>query len=398
MKLRMLFVSPEFPFPPFSGGCLRTLSLLRCLAEHFDIHLVTFAEAPPDEKDLKALRSLVAEVTALPLEVHHRTRLRRYARNLRRALRFVPPLVDRFSEACVRPAVGRLLEGKVDWIWLEHLWLAPYVAGIRRPCTTVLDVHNVESDFYRQLRHFARNPLEKLGYYVFEHAASRVERQHLASFDRVLAVSPEDRELLARNCAPEKIFIVPNAVELGPPPANDGGPGCTMYFAGRLDYAPNREAVSWFYRQVWPLIRRRLPDVRWNIVGAYPELLGEELLRDPQAVLTGSVEKTELYLHPSSVVIVPLSIGGGTRFKVLEAWSAGKAVVSTAKGAAGLAAFHGDNIWIANTPVEFADAVVGLLSDSNLRARLGRRGWETVQERYSWERAKESLETALFSS
>jgi len=398
MKARLLFVSPEFPFPPFSGGCLRTLSLLRYLVEHFDIHLVTFAEAPPDEKDLQALRSWVSEVTVLPLEVHHRTGLPRIARNIRRALRFVPPLVDRFSEADVRPAVARLLEANVDWIWLEHLWLAPYIAGFRRPCTTVLDVHNVESDFYRQLRHFARNPLEQLGYYVFEKAASRVERQHLASFDRVLAVSPEDRELLARNCAPEKIFIVPNAVELGPPPADDGGPGRTLYFAGRLDYPPNREAVRWFYRQVWPLVRRRLPEVRWNIVGACPELLGEELLHDPQTVLTGSVENTGPYLHPSSLVIVPLSLGGGTRFKILEAWSAGKAVVSTAKGAAGLAAFHGDNIWIANTPVEFADAVVRLLADSNLRARLGRRGWETVRERYSLERVKQSLDAALFSS
>jgi glycosyltransferase involved in cell wall biosynthesis len=398
MKLRMLFVSPEFPFPPFSGGCLRTLSLLRYLIERFEIHFVTFAEVPPGQKELQALRSLVDELTVLPLEVHHRAGLPRYARNIGRALRFVPPLVDRFSEAGVRPAVARLLDDKVDWIWLEHLWLAPYVNGIRRPKTTILDVHNVESDFYRQLRRVSRNPLKRLGYCVFEHAARRVERQHLASFDRVLVVSPEDRELLARNCAPAKIFIVPNAVELGPPPVADGGPGRTLYFAGRLDYPPNREAVWWFYRRVWPLVRRQFPEVRWSIVGAHPELLGEELLRDPQTVLTGSVEKTEPYLHPSSLVIVPLSFGGGTRFKILEAWSAGKAVVSTTKGAAGLAAAHGDNIWIANKPEEFAHAVIHLLSDSNLRARLGRRGWETVEERYSLERVKQSLDAALFSS
>jgi len=293
--------------------------------------------------------------------------------------------------------VGRLLEGKVDWIWMEHLWLALYVAMVRPPSTTILDAHNVESDFYRQLRDFARHPLESLGYYVFEQAAGRIERRYLASFDRVLAVCPEDRELLARNCAPEKIFVVPNAVQLGPSPSKDGGPGCTVYFAGRLDYAPNHEAVSWFYRQVWPLIRKRLPEARWTIIGERPELLGKEIRRDPQVVLTGRVEKTEPYLSASSLVIVPLRMGGGTRFKILEGWSAGKAVVSTAKGAAGLAAFHGDNIWLVDRPVEFADAVVRLLSDSSLRARLGRRGWETVEERYSWERVEESLEAALFS-
>src|SRR5436309_210658 len=66
MKLRMLFVAPEFPYPAFSGGCLRTLSLLRCLAAHFEIHLVTFAETPLDEKDIEALRAWVAGVSVLP--------------------------------------------------------------------------------------------------------------------------------------------------------------------------------------------------------------------------------------------------------------------------------------------------------------------------------------------
>jgi glycosyltransferase involved in cell wall biosynthesis len=95
------------------------------------------------------------------------------------------------------------------------------------------------------------------------------------------------------------------------------------------------------------------------------------------------------------LAIVPLNIGGGTRFKILEAWAAGKAVVSTAKGAEGLAARHGDNIWIANTPEEFSNAVLHLLSDSGLRARLGSRGWETLREQYSCERLQERLEAAL---
>lgn len=395
MKAHLLFISPEFPNPPLSGGRLRTLSLLKYLARDFEIHCVTFAQGEPGQKDLETLRTDLAEMTVLPLAVHRRTTLRRYTRNARRALRFIPPLVDRFAEPPIHRALCKLLENHSGWVWLEHLWLAPYVEIIPRSATKILDVHNVESDWYRQLRHFTRNPLERLGYCVFERAAGRVERKHLASFDRVLAVSPDDLELLARNCAREKIFVVPNAVELGPPPAAESGSGCSIYFAGRLDYRPNQEAVWWFHRQVWPLVRRQLPEVRWTIVGACPEMLGGDLLRDPQAMLTGSVEKTGPYLHPSSLVIVPLSLGGGTRFKILEAWSAGKAVVSTSKGAQGLECRHGDNIWIANTPVEFADAVVRLLSDSSLRARLGARGWETVKEKYSWERLHQCLDVAL---
>lgn len=395
MKPRMLFISPELPCPAVSGGSLRTLSLLRVLAPRFEIHCVTFAEAEPNRKDIETLRSHVAEVTVLPLEHHRRTTLARYGRNSRRALKFVPPLVDRFAEPALRRGLGALLANNVDWVWLEHLWLAPYVTSVRRSATTVMDVHNVESDYYRQLCRTARHPLEQLGYYVFERAARRIERRYLPCFDRVVAVSEEDRRLLARDCAAEKILVVPNAVRLTPLPAPDNAPGYMLYFAGRLDYPPNRAGVLWFYHRVWPLIRSRLPEVRWCIVGACPELLEPALRRDPGIVLAGRVEQTDPYLRPSSLAVVPLGIGGGTRFKILEAWAAGKAVVSTAKGAEGLAVRHGDNIWIANTPEEFSNAVLHLLSDSGLRARLGSRGWETLREQYSWERLQERLEAAL---
>jgi len=290
------------------------------------------------------------------------------------------------------------LANEADWVWLEHLWLAPYVACIRRPKTVVLDVHNVESDFYRQLRQASRHPVDRVGYYVFEQAARRVERRYLPCFDRIVAVSDEDRRLLERDCSPEKIFVLPNAFKLHPLPVADNLARKNLYFAGRLDYAANREGVLWFYRRVWALIRNRLPEVRWYIVGACPEVLRAELGDDSHIILVGEVENTDPYLALSSLVIVPLPIGGGTRFKILEGWSAGKAVVSTTKGAQGLAARHGENIWIADTAVEFADAVVRLLPDSSLRASLGRRGRETVEEQYSWECLQERLEAALFQS
>jgi len=395
MKARLLFVSPEFPYPPVSGGRLRTLSLLKYLARDFEIHCVTFAEGQPARKDLEALRAFLAEITVLPLQHHRRTTLGRYARNVGRALKFIPPLVDRFAAPHTQSALSGLLENHVGWVWLEHLWLAPYVESIPSSATKVLDVHNVESDFYRQLRRASRHPFDKLGYYVFEHAARRIERRFLALFDRVLTVSDEDRQLLARDCSADKIFVVPNAVQLVSPPTGEDRVSPTLYFAGRLDYPPNRAAVVWFYQRVWPRIRSRLPEVRWTIVGACPESLDSTLRLDPSIILAGQVETSEPYLHACGLAIVPLTVGGGTRFKILEAWTAGKAVISTAKGAEGLACRHGDNIWIANTSQEFGDGVLRLLADHSLRARLGERGWQTVKEQYSWERLHERLESAL---
>jgi glycosyltransferase involved in cell wall biosynthesis len=393
IKPPILFVSPEFPWPPLSGGRLRTLSLLRCLGARFRVHCVTFAEQQPRQEDQTSLRSYVAELTILRLQIHRRTTLHRYVRNIRRALRFVPPLVDRFAEPEHRQAMVELLK-KAEWVWLEHLWLAPY-ATLCPAATKILDVHNVESAFYRQMRKTSRRPLDRLGYYVFERAAQTIERRFLPCFDRVLAVSEEDRRVLSQYCSAEKILVIPNAVKLNPISASANTEPHSLYFAGRLDYPPNRDAILWFYRQVWPLLRSRVPDLRCYVVGGGPERVAKELRGDGHFQLLGEVEKADAYLGPSSVAIVPVRTGGGTRFKILEAWAAGKAVVSTTKGAEGLAARHGENIWIADTAPEFADAIVRLLSDAALRASLGKRGWKTVEERYSLERLQESLTAAL---
>lgn len=395
MKPQMLFLSPEFPWPPASGGRLRTLSLLKCLAAHFGIHLVTFAEGQPDENHLNPLRSLAERVTIMPLLVRRRSPWRRYARNLGRAVRFVHPLVDRYSESPARAAMRKLLEEKTEWVWLEHLWVAPYVDRLRQPATTVLDLHNVESDYYRQLRVASGSRMEQAGYYVFEKSARRIERRYLPLFGHVLAVSAEDKQLLSRDAAPERVHVLPNAVQVSPASCAEDAGEKMLYFAGRLDYPPNELAVDWFHRHVWPLIRNRQPDVKWTIVGGSDESLGRKLRLDPHIVLAGRVEETEPYLRSSSVVVVPITAGGGTRFKILEAWAAGKPVISTTAGARGLAAQHGDNIWIADTPQDFCSGVLRLLSEPALRAQLSARGRETVVEHYSFQRLHEKLEAVL---
>lgn len=397
MKPSMLFVSPEFPWPPTSGGRLRTLSLLRCLGTRFEIHCVTFAEKDSTPPDAGGLRSSVARLTVVPLTPHRQSTWSRYARNMRRALQFAHPFVDRYSEPEARRAVCSLVGQEREWIWLEHLWLAPYVTSRGQGATTLLDVHNVESAFYGQLRRTTRNPLERAGFCVFQQAARKIERRFLPCFDRVLAVSEEERQLLGRDCSAERIFVVPNAVKLALG-ANAEGNHHTLYFAGRLDYAPNRQAMLWFCKRVWPLIQSRVPTARCQILGVCPERLGIELRRSPNMMVAGQVEEIEPFVAQSSLAIVPVVSGGGTRFKVLDAWAAGKAVVSTTKGAEGLAARHGENIWLADEPQEFADSVVRLLMDPELRAVLGGNGRKTVEERYSLERLQESLDAALLGA
>jgi glycosyltransferase involved in cell wall biosynthesis len=115
------------------------------------------------------------------------------------------------------------------------------------------------------------------------------------------------------------------------------------------------------------------------------------LRRDPRIQVVGPVEDAVVELARASVAIVPLRAGSGTRFKILEAWAAGRPVVSTTIGAEGLCAVDGEHLLLADTPERFADAVSALLDSADLRGRLGRAGRRLYEERYTWEAAWASL-------
>jgi glycosyltransferase involved in cell wall biosynthesis len=83
--------------------------------------------------------------------------------------------------------------------------------------------------------------------------------------------------------------------------------------------------------------------------------------------------------------VAPLRAGGGTRLKILDAWAMGKAVVSTSVGCEGLAARDGENILVRDTPDSFAEAVAEVLTNNELRQRLGAQARRTVEMQYDWD-------------
>jgi glycosyltransferase involved in cell wall biosynthesis len=161
---------------------------------------------------------------------------------------------------------------------------------------------------------------------------------------------------------------------------------------------PNRDAVYWFLAEVWPSIRKRCPESTFHLIGKYS---ADEKLRfqsHPGVRCEGYVPDIGPSFAETECSVVPLRIGGGTRLKILDAWSMGKAIVSTSIGCEGLETADGRNILIRDDAKEFADAVVQILSDAELRNRLGREGRISVEKHYAWPivgRHLSSLYTAL---
>ncbi|HSJ73276.1 MAG TPA: glycosyltransferase family 4 protein, partial [Miltoncostaeaceae bacterium] len=158
-----------------------------------------------------------------------------------------------------------------------------------------------------------------------------------------------------------------------------------VLFPGDLAYGPNVAAARWIADEIAPALRRRAPGRRIVVAGrdASPEL--REALAAAGVEVRSPVADMREALSGASVVIVPLRSGGGTRLKILEAFGAGRAVVSTALGAEGIEAEHGHHLLIADSAERVAGDVAALLDDPVRRAALAANARALAEERYGWE-------------
>jgi len=160
-----------------------------------------------------------------------------------------------------------------------------------------------------------------------------------------------------------------------------------IVFPGNMEYHPNITAVRFFRREVWPLLRERWPGLVWRLAGKNPHAVRRYTEGDPRIEVTGPMADAIAEIAPAKVAVAPLLAASGTRLKILEAWAAGSAVVSTRIGAEGLAARDGEHLLLADNPAEFADAVSSLLLSENSRRRLETAGRTLYERCYTWDAA-----------
>ena len=164
-----------------------------------------------------------------------------------------------------------------------------------------------------------------------------------------------------------------------------------------MDWLPNEDAMEFFCREILPRVRAEEPAVTLSIVGRAPTPAVRALANERGIRVTGRVDDVRPYVREGAVYIVPLRIGGGTRLKIFEAMSMGKAVVSTTVGAEGLPVESGQHLAIADEPRAFTRQVVRLLRDVERRRALESAARALVVDRYDWSAVAGALESALVS-
>jgi glycosyltransferase involved in cell wall biosynthesis len=386
MKTRpkLTFISPRFLLPADSGGKIRTTQILRSLTGgEFHVTLVMPAAGAQDFErgELERLCDrLVSWDRETPGPI---------ASKLKRAvwlMRESPISVIGDWNPRGATAVARALAELPDVVVFDFPHSAILAEDVG-PVPSVMFTHNIEAEIFHRHWQIAENPLLKFVWRNQYEKMRLYERRVLERFDMIVAVSERDRDFFANDYrVPTPCRTIPTGVDTDyfghRLPSGDG----QVVFCGSMDWLANVDAIEFFFQEVWPAVRRDVPNARMRVVGRAPPhaLVRRICSAAPEWEFTGFVDDVRDHVPGADVFVIPLRVGGGTRVKAFEAMAMGVPVVSTTIGVEGLPLEDGVHYLRADDRQEFAECVVRLLREKEMRDDVSLAARKLVQERYGF--------------
>ena len=374
---RLLFIAHRVPYPPDKGERVRAFHEITALAGRFRITVAALAHSDGDVAAASELGRWCEKVLtgraggrlgfvrgALSVAAG-RSATEGFFRNKR----FLQTLVE---EGGREP---------FDLVFGYSSSTLPYVLAVPAKAR-VMDLVDVDSAKWDSYAQAARGPKRWL--YTREARGVRaLERRAVECCDAVLLVSEAEKRALG--ISREKVMSVGNGVdtEYFRPLERPPGPP-SLVFTGTMDYRPNVDGVCWFVREVWPELRRRVPELTFTIVGRDPAPEVRRLAEQPGVTVTGAVPDVRPYLAAATVAVVPLRIARGIQNKILEAMAMDRAVVGSSPAIEGLDVDVGKDLLQADSPDDWVRSVRTLLDGGDLRRALQRSARACVEGKYSW--------------
>ena len=431
--MNILYLAHRIPFPPNKGDKIRSFNEIKYLSEKHEIHLACLADDPKDLKYKEELKKYCKSVCVIPINPK-RARLKSgfyllswkplsvsyfYSSKLQGA---IDHLVSTGDFGCVfcfssqmaeyvfksKSFASRLNDG------LQHKTLNPEPAPRNPRPRLIMDFVDADSDKWAQYGKYVGFPQSWI-YRIESRRLGRYERKIAESFDHSIFVTQAEVQVFRRqNPHIENVTAIQNGVDLDyfspgyrlfltrsdrpatsheVPESSNRQP--ILVFTGAMDYYANIDGVTWFTKEVLPLIRKEIPKVKFFIVGSNPTQDVRELASGEGVVVTGYVKDTREYLQRATVVVVPLRIARGIQNKILEAMAMGLPVVATPQAFEGAEASPGEDLILEESVKGFARGTLDLIHRADLRKRLGASGRKTIERNYRWEKNLSGLEGIL---
>jgi sugar transferase (PEP-CTERM/EpsH1 system associated) len=381
----LLYLVHRLPYPPNKGDKIRTYHLLRFLSRHYRVYLGTFADMEGDGLYADALREYCAELKVVPLSP-----LLARARCTVGLLRGEPLSLSYYRSAELQRWVDRVIEEhRIDRAVTFSSMMTLYLDRPGAP-RLVADFCDVDSQKWAQYAEGRAWPAS----FIYGR-----EGRTLLAFERRMAaralactfVTPTEAELFARlapECAP-RLHAIGNGVDtdffapLADRPSPYRAHEIPIVFTGAMDYWPNIDAVTWFAREVMPLVLEARPRACFYIVGMNPAATVSALAGAHVAV-TGKVADVRPYLQHARVAVAPLRVARGVQNKVFEAMAMARPVIVSAAVAQGIDAAPLSEFEVAGDAREFAQKVIALL-DPVVGEEMGRQARGRAVNDYNWD-------------
>lgn len=382
--MKLLFVTPRFPYPPFRGDQSVPFHRMRILSRKHEITLVSFFERDEELAGIDALREVCQAI--------HTVKLPRWKSftnmSLRGPISRLPFQVLYYQSYEFNQKLHNVLEeGEFDLVHAFMLRLAPFCRNIRIP--VVLDlIDSMQLNFKRRVdnssvphKWLLQEELRRLINYE-----STICKQD----SRFIVVSNKDKDCILS----ENVDVVPLGIDIERfSPSVTRVKSQKIIFSGNMFYGPNVQAVKWFVQNCFFHIQREIEDVEFIIAGNHPTSDIRELAKYPGITVTGFVESMPKVLHQASLAVAPMQSGSGMQFKILEAMSCGLPVVTNSLGLGDIKARSGIELLLAEAADDFVDKIVKVLKDRKLANDIGNKARAFVVNTHSWEHTTNMVES-----
>lgn len=380
--MRILQLCHKPPCPPKDGGCIAmnilTKGLLKagCTVKVLSIHTHKH-DFEPQHLD----KSYLTETAIESVFVDTRINLVDAFSNLITQDSYN---VSRFFSPDYDKVLTRVLNGQTyDVVLLESLFMTPYIDTIRRhsKAQVILRSHNLEYIIWERVAKGSKNPAKKTYLKLLAKQLKLHEMNVFKEVDGIVAISSSDDLKYKKMGFKGKLITIPFSIDSEKMTFTPFKANKQLFHLGSMDWMPNVEGVEWFLNEIWPGVIKKNPAIELWIAGR--EMSSELRLRkDKNLHVLGAVNDAYSFMKEHGIMIVPLLSAGGIRVKIIEGMALGVPIVSTTIGAEGIGCIHNENILIANTPKEFADAIERLMSSPELGKRIAENARKLVEEQF----------------
>ncbi|MDM8536489.1 glycosyltransferase [Desulfobacterales bacterium HSG17] len=391
----ILFLSSELPYPPFSGGRIKSWNLVKFLSQHYNLTVGCILKGDDENfKDEFLAKADLQEFFAEALAVD------RSALNLIHSyIKGIPLNLFRTYSRKFEESVNKKAS-EFDMIFVDHYEVCQYVPDDYKGFV-VLHTHNAEYIMWERYAAEGGSPVRRVVAFLESRRIRHHESLACNRADLVFAAPNDIENLVKIGAYREKCQItyhLGDDSQLDLPSLKFEDTQKALLYVGTLTWEANVDGLLWFFKDVWPLLKQEHPDLKLWIAGKNPDKrLIHAAENEPQIIFKGFVEELEPYLKKSRVYIAPLRFGSGIKVKVLNAMSRGIPTVTTSVGTEGLAAESMKQIAITDTPEEFKKAVSLLLNDQKIWEGMEASSRILVREKYTWKALFRDMKTHLDS-